>query len=1040
VGLGGKRLQIFTNNAWETLSAPPVNDGKWHHFAMISPVGSTVYLDGKQVWAGPRRDDGEPLLGWPLKVGRGSGGVIDELATYQISNLLTGAQVEEHFGFFGLQRTTTTLTGPPSPWDRTTALTFTAAVNATGERVPTGSVRFNDGVTVLATVPLSANRTATLSKRLPVGARDVWAEFLPSNQVSGSMSAHLRDTTDRVATSIVIEQSGTDITLRTIRVRPPTPEFGFPTGFVSVDGTPYPLDATGSVTVTLATGQLAPLAVAYGGDTVFAPSEGSISEFGSVRLIVALPDPLIAGEPAQFTVTADDRTTGTALTNGTIDLLDGATVLATKPVANGQATLTASLAGGDRVLAARFTPTAGSTATASRSVSIPVSASYRTALASVTAPVVSGGSVSFTLELTSPANPAATAAAGLSIPTVADDLGKAYTVTTTATPNRWLVTANPDPGSRTFTGTFPGSPTLLEATWRSGPVVVGTGSIPVSLVLTSANVNVGDQVSGSVEVAQGVGKPFPSGAVKIVVSPLLSVTVLLDATGKAPFAIPNAVEGTFQVRAEYVGDPNYAAAVSSSTELRVTPRAIGLTLEALPPVSGRGVGVVLRATHSQTAGQTSPAGVVTFRSASGTDLGTAAFVNGVAELLLTNFPSGPTEVVARFGGIAGVPLLQSSPVTVQVKRAAAIDANLSAAAVVSTDTVSVAVAVSDPNSNDVPTGSVVASFDGVDLPAIPLVNGDATVSLNTIPPGQYVVSVRYSGDIAFSPVSTVAGQLVVASPIAPVADAGEPAKGIVNTSVKLNASRSVPAGGIASYRWDFGDGTAANGAQVNHLYANVGTFTATLTVTSKDGRTATSTTKVEVLAAPAAGKGARVSVVSGGTGLNGASVFLVDETGSQIEVTTDGNGLAVLPRVPSDGTYKVYAWADGYLPEASSLTIRDGDGAVTINLPPGSIGAVDVDSRQLTRDEIVAAGIDPTDSANQIVTQFIVTLVFGDGPPLTVTTFTNSFGSPVGSFSTPISSLPGYVVVPTGYVLELTPGFGVGVCGCYAAVRFWWSW
>lgn len=40
---------------------------------------------------------------------------------------------------------------------------------------------------------------------------------------------------------------------------------------------------------------------------------------------------------------------------------------------------------------------------------------------------------------------------------------------------------------------------------------------------------------------------------------------------------------------------------------------------------------------------------------------------------------------------------------------------------------------------------------------------------------------------------------------------------------------------IASYRWDFGDGTTGSGLIVNHTYAAYGTYTATLTVTDHDG-------------------------------------------------------------------------------------------------------------------------------------------------------------------------------------------------------------
>ena len=59
-----------------------------------------------------------------------------------------------------------------------------------------------------------------------------------------------------------------------------------------------------------------------------------------------------------------------------------------------------------------------------------------------------------------------------------------------------------------------------------------------------------------------------------------------------------------------------------------------------------------------------------------------------------------------------------------------------------------------------------------------------------------------------------------------------PAKGLAPLTVLLRAS-----GDAASYRWDLGDGTTAEGAQVAHVYP-AGSFTATVTATGVTGETA----------------------------------------------------------------------------------------------------------------------------------------------------------------------------------------------------------
>ncbi len=58
-------------------------------------------------------------------------------------------------------------------------------------------------------------------------------------------------------------------------------------------------------------------------------------------------------------------------------------------------------------------------------------------------------------------------------------------------------------------------------------------------------------------------------------------------------------------------------------------------------------------------------------------------------------------------------------------------------------------------------------------------------------------------------------------------------------------------GSVVSYAWDFGDGsTTASGGSVTHIYQNIGTFTAQLTVTDDEGATDTAEVVVSVLGDP----------------------------------------------------------------------------------------------------------------------------------------------------------------------------------------------
>ena len=75
---------------------------------------------------------------------------------------------------------------------------------------------------------------------------------------------------------------------------------------------------------------------------------------------------------------------------------------------------------------------------------------------------------------------------------------------------------------------------------------------------------------------------------------------------------------------------------------------------------------------------------------------------------------------------------------------------------------------------------------------------------------------------------------------APIANAsaGEPYTGIVNDSITFNASLSYdPDQDSLSYLWDFGDGTSGAGEIMTHVYASIGLFNVTLTVTDSHGKT-----------------------------------------------------------------------------------------------------------------------------------------------------------------------------------------------------------
>lgn len=115
-----------------------------------------------------------------------------------------------------------------------------------------------------------------------------------------------------------------------------------------------------------------------------------------------------------------------------------------------------------------------------------------------------------------------------------------------------------------------------------------------------------------------------------------------------------------------------------------------------------------------------------------------------------------------------------------------------------------------------------------------------------------------------------------------MANAGADKTATVGQSVAFSGSASydIDAGDTLTYAWNFGDGTAASGVSVSHVFAGAGTYTVTLTVTDSAGATAQDDLTVVVNPAPTVStlsfESAAYSVSEGG----GSVTLRVTRTGS----------------------------------------------------------------------------------------------------------------------------------------------------------------
>ncbi len=120
-----------------------------------------------------------------------------------------------------------------------------------------------------------------------------------------------------------------------------------------------------------------------------------------------------------------------------------------------------------------------------------------------------------------------------------------------------------------------------------------------------------------------------------------------------------------------------------------------------------------------------------------------------------------------------------------------------------------------------------------------------------------------------------------------------------NLSCSFDGSASAdPDGTIASYAWDFGDGSTGTGAKPAHSYAAAGTYPVMLTVTDNQGATGTTSQPVTVTAP-----------------VNQPPTAAFTPTCSNLDCSFDGSASA-----DPDGTIASYAWNFGDTVTATGVT------------------------------------------------------------------------------------------------------------------------
>jgi len=202
-----------------------------------------------------------------------------------------------------------------------------------------------------------------------------------------------------------------------------------------------------------------------------------------------------------------------------------------------------------------------------------------------------------------------------------------------------------------------------------------------------------------------------------------------------------------------------------------------------------------------------------------------------------------------------------------------------------------------------------------------------TATHSYVDDGTYIVTLTVTDDEGATDSANATNMVGNRPPVALFIESSE--KVLTGNTIIFDAGDSYdPDGTIASYSWNFGDGTGTTGATVEHAYENDGVYTVTLTVTDDDGATAsTNVTKTVLNRAPVASFTENATTVNIGEAIHFNASESYDPDGSIVSYFWDfGDNTTEIYKVENLTAIAthIYTEAGNY---TVTLTVTDDDGA-----------------------------------------------------------------------------------------------------------------
>lgn len=633
-------------------------------------------------------------------------------------------------------------------------VTLTAVVSST-TGTPTGSITFLDGAVNLGQSTLNGQAQATLTlTSLSVGSHSITAVYGGDSNYTTSTSSPLAQVITIGTVTLTLSGPGGPVNVGTaanFNVSLTT-DGVTPTGTLALmDGTnvigTQTLTAAGTYafsTSALALGAHA-ISVTYVGDSnhgaaATTPFALVIQQAATTSSLQSSTNPVTLGQA--LTLTASVTSAGPNVT-GSMSFFDGATLLGSAGLgANGSATLTtSSLTAGTHNLTAVYSGDTNHATSTTASLAERVVQPVQLGLTSTVNPAIAGASLTFNIKL---------AGSGSLIPSGTVKLldGQSLLATLTADPTGLasFTTKSLAVGSHTLTATYAGDNNFANGVSNALVETIINADTQITLSSSANPATFGSPVSLTAVVKTNGGTA--SGNITFTDGSSSIGAAVLDATGTATLTISSLTPGAHSIVANYTGDSNSSASVSTPLTLVVkqtTSVALASSLNPSPTVSS----ITFTATMTN-AGQGSSTGTVTF-SDGATQLGTVNVdATGSAALTVQQLSAGTHNIVAAYSG-DGANFPSTSAALAQVVQLRPTTTALTATPDPSNSQQLILIGVVRwTGSSAVPTGVVTFTNGGNTVGSVAVDStGVATLTIN-VGNSTQTITATYAGDANYS--------------------------------------------------------------------------------------------------------------------------------------------------------------------------------------------------------------------------------------------------------------------------------------------------